>query len=81
VAEVAARIGRECKAAGVHYLLGPILNIVSSPLGGRIFEYYSEDPVLTVPPSSGRVACQVCGQAPEDTLHGVGKADTEMHWS
>ncbi len=47
VFEVAARIGSEAKRAGVHYMLGPVLNIVRSPLGGRDFECYSEDPVLT----------------------------------
>ena len=47
VAEVAARIGLEAKRAGVHYMLGPVLNLVRSPLGGRDFEGYSEDPLLT----------------------------------
>jgi beta-glucosidase len=47
VAEVAARIGSEAKRAGVHYILGPVLNIVRSPLAGRDFECYSEDPLLT----------------------------------
>ena len=47
VAEIAARIGSEAKRAGVHYMLGPVLNIVRSPLGGRDFECYSEDPVLS----------------------------------
>ena len=46
VAEVAARIGAEAKRAGVHYILGPVLNLVRSPLGGRVFECYSEDPYL-----------------------------------
>ena len=46
VAEVAARIGAEAKRGGVDYLLGPVLNIVRSPLGGRDFESYSEDPRL-----------------------------------
>jgi beta-glucosidase len=46
VAEIAARIGAEAKRAGIHYMLGPVLNIVRSPLGGRVFECYSEDPVL-----------------------------------
>jgi beta-glucosidase len=46
VAEVAARIGAEAKRAGVHYMLGPVLNIVRSPLAGRDFECYSEDPLL-----------------------------------
>jgi beta-glucosidase len=46
VAEVGARIGAEAKRAGVHYMLGPDLNLVRSPLAGRDFECYSEDPVL-----------------------------------
>ena len=46
VAEIAARIGSEAKRAGVHYMLGPVLNLVRSPLAGRDFECYSEDPVL-----------------------------------
>jgi beta-glucosidase len=47
VAQVAARIGAEAKRAGVHYMLGPVLNMVRSPLGGRDFECFSEDPQLT----------------------------------
>lgn len=46
VAEVAARIGSEAKRAGVDYMLGPVLNLARSPLGGRVFECYSEDPQL-----------------------------------
>jgi len=46
VAEVAARIGAEAKRAGISYMLGPVLNIVRSPLAGRDFECYSEDPLL-----------------------------------
>ena len=47
VAEVAARIGLEARTAGVHYMLGPFVNLIRSPLGGRDFEAFSEDPVLT----------------------------------
>ncbi len=47
VRDVAARIGAEAKRADVHYMLGPVLNLVRSPLGGRDFECYSEDPLLT----------------------------------
>ena len=46
VAEIAARVGAEAKSADVHYMLAPVLNLVRSPLAGRDFECYSEDPVL-----------------------------------
>jgi beta-glucosidase len=38
--------GDECAAENVAMLLGPGLNIKRSPLCGRNFEYYSEDPYL-----------------------------------
>jgi len=51
VRSVGAAIGDEAAAQGVTLLLGPGLNLKRHPLGGRNFEYYSEDPVL-----SGRIA-------------------------
>ena len=39
-------LGNECRAEGVHVLLGPAVNIKRSPLCGRNFEYFSEDPML-----------------------------------
>ncbi|WP_423183536.1 glycoside hydrolase family 3 C-terminal domain-containing protein [Arthrobacter sp. NyZ413] len=44
---VGKALGTEAKAGGVSVLLGPGINIKRSPLGGRNFEYVSEDPVLT----------------------------------
>ncbi|OKL56237.1 hypothetical protein UA08_08539 [Talaromyces atroroseus] len=40
-------MGEEARAKGIHILLGPTVNIQRSPLGGRGFESYSEDPVLS----------------------------------
>lgn len=47
VGEVARALGREARALNVDVLLGPAINIKRSPLGGRNFEYLSEDPLLT----------------------------------
>jgi beta-glucosidase len=40
-------LGDECRAQDVAVLLGPGVNLKRSPLGGRNFEYFSEDPILT----------------------------------
>ncbi|MFD8430344.1 glycoside hydrolase family 3 C-terminal domain-containing protein [Streptomyces coelicoflavus] len=44
---VATAIATEARAHGVHVVLGPGINIKRSPLCGRNFEYFSEDPFLT----------------------------------
>lgn len=45
--EVGNALGDECQAENVSVLLGPGINMKRSPLGGRNFEYFSEDPYLT----------------------------------
>lgn len=48
---VGVQIGRDARAKGVNFLLGPGLNIYRAPTNGRNFEYFGEDPFL-----AGRMA-------------------------
>ena len=45
--DIGKALGQECRAEGVSVLLGPGINMKRSPLCGRNFEYFSEDPYLT----------------------------------
>lgn len=47
-------VAEECQSQGVDIWLAPALNLHRHPLGGRNFEYYSEDPFL-----AGACACAV----------------------
>ena len=47
VFQVGQAIGEECRQENVGVLLGPGANVKRSPLCGRNFEYFSEDPYLT----------------------------------
>ncbi|MFF1253933.1 beta-glucosidase [Pseudarthrobacter sp. NPDC058329] len=47
VAEVGQLIGQQGRERGVSVILGPNLNLPRSPLSGRAFEMFSEDPFLT----------------------------------
>ena len=53
--EIGKALGEEATAQGVHVVLGPGLNIKRSPLCGRNFEYFSEDPYLAGKMAAGYV--------------------------
>jgi len=44
--ETGVQMGRDARARGIKFLLAPAVNIYRSPLNGRNFEYYGEDPLL-----------------------------------
>lgn len=43
---VGAGIGKDARARGIHFMLGPGVNIYRQPVNGRNFEYFGEDPFL-----------------------------------
>jgi len=49
-------LAEECVALGVDVLLGPGINMKRSPLGGRNFEYFSEDPYLAGELAAGLIS-------------------------
>lgn len=53
--QIGEALGREAAAQGVSVLLGPGLNIKRSPLCGRNFEYFSEDPYLAGKMAAGYI--------------------------
>jgi len=56
VERLGALLGDECRAKGAHVLLAPTINLHRSPKGGRNFECYSEDPLLTARLAVGFIA-------------------------
>jgi beta-glucosidase len=47
VHKLAFALGREAASKGISVLLGPTINLMRTPAGGRGFECFAEDPVLT----------------------------------
>ena len=47
VGEIGSLLGAEAVRKGAHVLLAPTVNLQRTPIGGRVFECYSEDPELT----------------------------------
>jgi beta-glucosidase len=52
---VGAGIGKDARARGIHFMLGPGVNIYRAPMNGRNFEYFGEDPVLAGAVATGYI--------------------------
>lgn len=51
--DIGTALAAECQTFGVHLLLGPGINTRRTPLAGRSYEYYSEDPVINADIAAG----------------------------
>jgi beta-glucosidase len=52
---VGAGIGSDARARGIHFMLGPGVNIYRAPMNGRNFEYCGEDPFLAASVATGYI--------------------------
>jgi beta-glucosidase len=77
VAEVGRAIGREAHAKSAHVVLAPTVNLHRTPIGGRNFECYSEDPVLTARLSTAYIRGLQDERVAACVKHFVGN-DTEL---
>jgi beta-glucosidase len=53
--QVGAGIGSDARARGIHFMLGPGVNIYRAPMNGRNFEYFGEDPFLAASIDTGYI--------------------------
>jgi beta-glucosidase len=81
VRELAAALGAEARGKGVDVLLAPTINLMRTPLGGRGFECFAEDPVLTAVLAVAFVrGVQGAGVA-ATTKHFVGNDSETERWT
>jgi beta-glucosidase len=81
VYQVASALGAEARSKGVDILLAPTVNLMRTPLGGRGFEFFAEDPVLTAGIAGAYVrGVQQAGIA-ATVKHYVGNDSETQRWS
>lgn len=78
VARLARLLAAEARRKQVDVVLGPTINLHRSPLGGRHFECYSEDPLLTSRLGAAYVqALQACGVGATPKHYVANDSETE----
>jgi beta-glucosidase len=80
VGRLATALGVEARSKGVDILLGPTVNLVRTPLGGRGFEFFSEDPVLTARLASAYVRGLQSEGVAATVKHYVGNDSETGRW-
>jgi beta-glucosidase len=81
VYRVAAALGREARSKGVDILLGPTINLMRTPLGGRGFEFFAEDPVLTARLAAAYVRGVQSAGVAATVKHYVGNDSETGRWT
>jgi beta-glucosidase len=81
VFRLAAALGAEAKAKGVDILLAPTVNLMRTPLGGRGFECFAEDPVLTARLAAAYVRGVQSAGVAATVKHYVGNDSETERWT
>ncbi|HUC56657.1 MAG TPA: glycoside hydrolase family 3 C-terminal domain-containing protein [Streptosporangiaceae bacterium] len=81
VRQLAHALGKEAASKGIHVLLGPTINLMRTPFGGRGFECFSEDPELTARLAVGYVEGLQEAGVGATVKHYVGNDSETERWS
>src|SRR6266571_3162392 len=81
VRELAAALGAEARGKGVDILLAPTINLMRTPLAGRGFECFSEDPELTARIAVAYVTGVQSAGVAATVKHFVGNDSETQRWT
>ncbi len=81
VHELAFALGSEAASKGISVLLGPTINLMRTPAGGRGFECFAEDPVLTARLAVSYVRGLQAAGVGATAKHYVGNDSETQRWS
>jgi beta-glucosidase len=81
VRELASALGAEARGKGIDIVLAPTINLMRTPLGGRGFECFSEDPVLAAGIAAAYVAGLQSAGVGAAVKHYVGNDSETQRWT